>query len=674
MLNNDSKNTAITTTAQNDREAQEDTMKTFENIDQILEFIENEPIICQHCGCVIEEGHDHEVDGEHYCDDCFERLFVECNECGEIIRRSDAYEGADGELYCERCFYDHFCYCEHCGAVIDIDDAFYDERREEFFCEDCRDRLYTQCDHCGEWMRDGRDISYEVHTDENDYDRTETWCENCTYNTFVCDQCGDIWMCGCDYGGSSEYLCPACAEERENGHQDTDNIDTWQSPKRRMSYGFKPVPCMCATDEERSAAGEDWKRKIVFYGFELEIDRRNDNRDQDETSSDIVDILPNTYCKEDGSLNLAGSHSGIEIVSHPATLAYHEQMSSRYEEAFKMLMDDGWLSHNAGTCGLHVHISLHALEDANPYAVHNMLILVDRFWDNLVKFSRRTESQLNSWARRYATRHKDYERIKDMAKHDCNRYMAVNLQNSHTVELRIFRGTLNIETFMATLQLVDVLVKRCIEIGHDYQRLQNITWNELVESDHADLNSYLDRRGLRDDATNSDDPGSVDDEEPGTFPCGIHVGARVAVHGERSLPEGMVAYGYARYQDANLMAVEMDDTFAQNLITHECHAFGNAVTNSNGYWVHVDDCVEMPEVNGFNVGDMVRYIGHSKFDPAYGTIGIVVSTRFDPEDYPGVVAVRWPQDFMGHSGDVSRHGYRNCYSIWNVTTNDIEHV
>jgi len=38
------------------------------------------------------------------------------------------------------------------------------------------------------------------------------------------------------------------------------------------------------------------------------------------------------------------------------------------------------------------------------------------------------------------------------------RYQAVNFENRNTVEFRLFRGTLNYTTFMATLEIVDALV------------------------------------------------------------------------------------------------------------------------------------------------------------------------------------------------------------------------
>jgi hypothetical protein len=40
------------------------------------------------------------------------------------------------------------------------------------------------------------------------------------------------------------------------------------------------------------------------------------------------------------------------------------------------------------------------------------------------------------------------------AKSGRDRYVALNFRNSETIEFRLFRGTLNIETFYATLQFV----------------------------------------------------------------------------------------------------------------------------------------------------------------------------------------------------------------------------
>lgn len=436
--------------AEAQKEEEDSTM--YNNI--ITENIETTEVrYCAECGCII-TGEAHEVDGKWYCDDCYDANFVECGRCGTIHR---------------------------------LDDMIWIESEDRHVCDDCLDRYYTRCERCDEYVRNYNTFHVQTDTDGT----TEVWCDDCAENySWCCDECDTRY---------SEYVpdngCCMCDDCYSEG-LDTGDINSWKSPRRRMNYGYKPVICPCATSAEKDAAGSSWEKKVVIYGTELEIDRDEACGCEDEWSANIVDHLFNSYCKTDCSLDRGGSYSGIEIVSHPGTLAWYEEHRQMYKDCFDMLKRGGWLSHDAETCGLHVHISLHALEQQNDFAINNMLYIFDRFWDKFVKFSRRTHGQLDHWARRYSTAHGNYEDIKHMAKSERDRYMAVNLENTHTVELRMWRGTLNLETFFATLQMVDVICKRCVEIGRDYRRLQSITWDELVKSDHADLNAYLERRNL----------------------------------------------------------------------------------------------------------------------------------------------------------------------------------
>ena len=473
--------------AEAQKEKEENTMKNTEkNSIETIELTEDTERLCAECGCVI-EGEGHEVDGEWYCDDCFEQQFAVCPECGEIVRKDDDYY-YEGEWYCEDCWNEYFAVCERCGEIEPKEEMTWIEDEECYVCDICRARFYSRCERCDEWVRDG--YINTVYTDSRRR-YSESWCDDCADEySWICDECGDRYSE--DVPDDGNCTCPECS----GGGRDTGDINTWKSPRRRMPYGYKPTPCFCATSAERQAAGSDWERKIVFFGFELEVDREEKCYEENEWSERIVDELPSTYCKTDCSLDHGGDYSGIEIVSHPATLAWYMERKDEFLRCFDMLKDGGWLSHDAKTCGLHIHISLHALEEQNPFAVHNMLILYDRFWDKLVKFSRRTKRQLDHWAKKYSTAHGTYAMIKDMAKRERDRYMAVNLMNSHTVEIRMFRGTLNPETFFATLQLVDTITKKCIEIGNDAPRVQSITWNEMVASDYTELNSYLERRGL----------------------------------------------------------------------------------------------------------------------------------------------------------------------------------
>ena len=565
----------IETRATKDIEKEDTTMKNTEIINAIenIELTEEEELFCAECGCVL-NGERHEVDGEFYCDDCFEREFTVCEHCGEIIRKeySHSYGGDD---YCDDCFDELFAVCEHCGDLEYRDDMTYVESEDGYVCDHCLSNYYTECGRCGEWHRNG-DMCTVYVSDDGD---TEEWCEYCTeWHTWNCEDCGSCYSDDVDH--DEDYICPDCAGRC----CDTGNIDTWVSPRSRQGYHFKPMPCMCATSGEIVSAGIDWAKNLVFYGMELEIDRREKCCEENEWCAKIVDKLPTTYCKTDCSLDMGGSYSGIEIVSHPGTLAWYMDHKQDFVDCFDMLKEGGWLSHDAGTCGLHVHISLHPMEEQNPMAVHNMLIIYDKFWDKLVKFSRRTESQLDHWAKRYHATHLEYKELKHMAKSERNRYMAVNLQNTHTVEIRMFRGTLNPETFFATLQLVDLITKKCIELGSDYRALQALTWDELVSSDYAELNAYLERRGLKPGSVELPEPPESDEETGHVF----HIGERVRV---TSTPDGFYLLvgkvGIVRQvTDHGSVGVDFGIELTDGL--HTLHNRLAGVSNNTGWFCQTD--------------------------------------------------------------------------------------
>lgn len=63
----------------------------------------------------------------------------------------------------------------------------------------------------------------------------------------------------------------------------------------------------------------------------------------------------------------------------------------------------GYCSHKAGTCGLHVHISRKAFGESvleQEASIARLLFFVEKNWNELLKFSRRTNRQLERWAAR----------------------------------------------------------------------------------------------------------------------------------------------------------------------------------------------------------------------------------------------------------------------------------
>ena len=487
-----------------------------------------------------------------------EETTVTCCYCGCALEDDEILHDHDGDACCEDCFDEHCAVCDDCGRTVDRDCAHWIEREEVLVCDDCYDNNFTVCDYCGNAYR--HDSEGGGVTDE--YGDTLQYCDHCLdYHTWTCEGCDQTFT---DDVENYDGYCEECYESQE---QNTGDIDAWHAPRGVRSYGYKPDPCFCPEPDEDT----------VFYGYELECEGHG--ADCNSWADKVNEALGYTYVKHDGSLN-----DGMEIVSHPATLEYHLSKKADYEALFRDMRESGWRSHDDGTCGLHVHISLKAMERKNPSAVHNLLILADRFWDELVRFSRRTQIQLDKWARRYATKGKPYTVIKDMAKRDCGRCMAINLQNAHTVEVRMFRGTLNVDTFFATLQLVDTLVNRAVAIGSDAARAQTITWSALIESDYAELNAYLKKRDLLqplgEDAVAEESDLPEDREGEPRHAETFRVGDRVRV----VIPE----YAPGNYDIGTVVIADGTSALNIGVSFDGCgcgHDLNGALSDNSGWWV-----------------------------------------------------------------------------------------
>lgn len=199
------------------------------------------------------------------------------------------------------------------------------------------------------------------------------------------------------------------------------------------------------------------------------------------------------YCKHDGSLE-----EGFEIVTHPMSLDYH-LTKMPWAEVCRKAVSLGYLSHQAGTCGLHVHVSRAAFGDTpekQDAVIARILYFFEKHWEELLKFSRRTPAQLDRWAARYGYQDQPKD-ILEHAKDDrhASRYTCVNLTNADTIEFRIFRGTLRVNTILATLQLLDRICDVALALSDDI--LKEMSWTTFVAGCEApELVQYLKERRL----------------------------------------------------------------------------------------------------------------------------------------------------------------------------------
>lgn len=349
--------------------------------------------------------------------------------------------------------------CSHCGAELTKEEMT--EFEGNIYCTDCLNDLTTVCDCCGDRIRH----------DEAEGDSETTLCHHCyDYNYTTCEDCGVlIHNDDAFYDDDSDYpYCQSCYEKLQQ-----DSI---------KSYSYKPEPIFYGSG-------------VLFMGVELEID--NGGEDSDNANELLILANRNSehiYCKHDGSI-----FNGFEIVSHPMTLEYHTN-NMNWLDVFESAVSMEYRSHQTSTCGLHVHVNRSAFGETAEQqedVISRIVYFVENHWNELLKFSRRTEANVNRWASRYgiSTTAKDtYKNAKD--KH-MGRYVAVNLENYNTVEFRIFRGTLRYKTFIATLQLVHEICRFAAQL--DDKKMEGLSWSEfvsLIPSDKSELIDYLKSKRL----------------------------------------------------------------------------------------------------------------------------------------------------------------------------------
>lgn len=345
--------------------------------------------------------------------------------------------------------------CHHCGEAHHLTELRDFDGR--LYCSTCLETLTEVCDCCGQ-----RFMRNELHQEQD-----LALCYSCLDSYAYCTQCGRLVPDDeLHYLGDNGY-CDSCYEARI-------------SYRGVESYYYKPEPIFYGTGGR-------------YLGVELEVDEGGES---DSRACQLMSLAnyshEHIYIKHDGSLS-----DGFEIVTHPMTLDYHMTVMP-WAELLTEAVHMGYLSHQSGTCGLHVHVSRSALGDSlteQEDVIARILFFVENHWNELLKFSRRTRDQIEQWASRYG-RKDDPKAVLDHAKKNhYQRYKCVNLTNYSTIEFRMFRGTLKLNTLLATLQLVDKICEVALCLSD--QEMQNLTWADFAVGCRApELVQYLKERRL----------------------------------------------------------------------------------------------------------------------------------------------------------------------------------
>lgn len=349
-----------------------------------------------------------------------------CPDCNRKYIYVDGYKN--------KCYH---CYCitADTNELILKTDAYYDATDDKYYKTKPVEKICPCC---------GKTYTEEGHT-----------CMKDTVNITICNNCNDRLDRNLDY--SQQYYDGIVGI-----------ISGYHSNNTKQHlYGLL-----------KDQNVKDFKG----FGFELEVDKSNIDGSYKSLYNNIVAhaIINNTGLEKDEVFFETDSSldNGFEIISQPHTIAAFYEKTDSWKMMLDILSDATFKSHNAGTCGLHIHVSktwFGSTERQQNFHIGKIYKFFDTYWTDLLKASRRDTSTTyycdkNSTSikcREENRRHKTESHAwQAQAKYDHDtrhnsesHHNALNNSNYSTFEIRLGRGTLNKASFFAWIDLVLNIVK-----------------------------------------------------------------------------------------------------------------------------------------------------------------------------------------------------------------------
>lgn len=322
---------------------------------------------------------------------------TECYSCGSFVLAELPYELGSAE--CVRIAN------EYRDRGIGLGHAASDRwgGPDRLYCEDC----VTHCAYCERWYF--YDLSDHRHYCES-CDSTFChdgyyYCDEC--DRITCEDCGECECCG-NHSGIRNY----CYEP-----------DAW-------------IP---------KGDGR------VLFGVELEIGGSpsvivNTVRDFDPDESHLI-------LKSDGSLD----EGGAEIVTHPMSLSW--AADSYLTDLLRSLRRNGCNIPHSGY-GLHVHVARSSFRnDRGRHSTFHAALwqmFIYRNKPEVAAIARRSGSQ---WAQFECLDMRGIRERAGATPWHGDRYVAINCNNEHTYEVRVFKSTLTPRYLFSALELLDASVE-----------------------------------------------------------------------------------------------------------------------------------------------------------------------------------------------------------------------
>lgn len=329
-----------------------------------------------------------------------------CEICKKTLTLENIIVAENYGCVCKECAKKFLFNCHKCGKYINKDCLIHVEDKNIDVCHSCANMMNVRrCVDCGDSVCRWNSVEFVGRV-----------CRKC-FEKRECFEC-----CSCEryyakerYG--TEGICITCANNRvENCH----------------NYTYKPLPRFNVINDESTN---------LFFGVEVEMGNAKSYRDVMGFISEHISNSKMFYAKRDASIPAYG----CEIVTHPSTLSYHKSELSNWKDMLMGAKKYGLHADNLDKCGVHVHMSRAALTNSQCAMMDYFVNNHKDFWKQIARreshYSAYIQKTNDLWGRQISDRH-----------------CALNLSNEYTVELRIFKGTIDIGNIYAYLEACHAMI------------------------------------------------------------------------------------------------------------------------------------------------------------------------------------------------------------------------
>lgn len=361
-------------------------------------------VSCSYCGKTTEEEDIRTIEDGAYCPSCQED-FAECDHCNDTLH-TDSLTRCHGRWYCEECANEVLAECHFCNGSMLKSRMDFIECVDDYVCRDCQDEYLTVCVCC--------DSTIEISNSHSSV--SGSVCETCMDENYrTCENCRDlVQMDDLSYSDDDEcWYCNNCQDMHQTG--------------KMHGYSYKPEPIF------HGHPGE------IHFGIEVEVNANSSNIDsicQHAGKNKEKEF----YGKEDASIG-----DGVEIVTHPMTLDYHQKFWPKLMPKMPTPPNvSGWRS---GKCGIHVHIQRGKLTVMD---INKMIVFVNHS-DN--------QRFMHAMAQRKDNHYCMYDSNKKLTSRlTGDRYEVVNTSNRSTIEIRMFRSSWRMGRILKAVEFCHAMV------------------------------------------------------------------------------------------------------------------------------------------------------------------------------------------------------------------------